>query len=381
MLKTSTTNNHIAIFLPSLRGGGAERVMVTLANLFALRGYSVDLVLVSAVGPYLERVDPSVRVVDLKAGRVLKSLSSLVRYLRRERPVAMLSALVHANMVAILARLWAGGTTRIVISERNTPSLSAANNLGHSAKIMFGLMRWLYPRADGIVAVSEGVADDLAHFARLPRYQIKVVYNPFDINRIQVLAHETLEHPWFVDGQPPVVLGVGRLTEQKDFPLLLHAFSHLRSKRPLRLMILGEGELRGELEALADSLGLSENDFSMPGFVSNPFAYYARCGVFVLSSRWEGLPGVLIEAMAAGAQVVSTDCPSGPAEILENGRWGYLFPVGDVVALEAAIALTLDATDYKNVYDRAAEFSMDRSTAGYLQALFPETGDLAVLRN
>lgn len=360
--------DRIAIFLPSLRGGGAERVMVTLANGFAERGYSVDLVLASAEGPYLGRVDDSVRVMDLKAGRVLHSLPKLIRYLRQERPKAMLSALTHANVVAIVAKICAGVSMRLVISERSTPSQEAARSTGLAQKAVYRLMRRLYPKADGIVAVSRGVAHDLARFAGLPPDSIQVIYNPFDIKHIQELSKQPLDHPWLAPGQPPVVLGVGRLTEAKDFQTLIKAFARVRAQRPARLMILGEGELRGELEALALSLGLTDDDIAMPGFVTNPYAYYARCGVFVLSSKWEGLPGVLIEAMACGAPVVATDCPSGPDEILEGGRWGALIPVGDIEALSSTLSELLD-TPPKAVAKRGASYDKKVSIDKYLRAL------------
>jgi glycosyltransferase involved in cell wall biosynthesis len=234
---------------------------------------------------------------------------------------------------------------------------------------VYALIHWLYPYADRIVAVSEGVANDLAVFARLPRNRIHTIYNPFDIERIQVHARAPLDHPWFAPGQPPVVLGVGRLSVQKDFSTLLRAFARLRTKRAARLMILGEGELRSELEGLSHSLGLTANEFFMPGFVSNPYAYYARCGVFVLSSRWEGLPGVLIEAMAAGAQVVATDCKSGSSEILENGKWGQLVPVGDYAAMADALNITLCEDHKFDVRTRAAYFDVDSSIDAFLSYL------------
>lgn len=280
----------------------------------------------------------------------------------------MLSALTHANVVAIVAKICAGVSMRLVISERSTPSQEAARSTGLAQKAVYRLMRRLYPKADGIVAVSRGVAHDLARFAGLPPDSIQVIYNPFDIKHIQELSRQPLEHPWLAPGQPPVVLAVGRLTEQKDFPTLIRAFARLRAQRPARLMILGEGELRGELEALVHSLGLT-NDVAMPGFVANPYAYYARCSVFVLSSKWEGLPGVLIEAMACGARVVATDCPSGPEEILEGGRWGKLTAVGDVKQLSEAISTTMDGKG--NVSGRALDFGLDKAVNEYLNVLFP----------
>ncbi len=360
----------LALYLPSLRGGGAERVMVALANGFAERGYSVDLVLVSAEGPYLKEVAANVRIVDLKARRVLASLPALVRYLRREQPASLLAAMGHANVTAVMARHLAHVSTRVVVSERTNFSISRAHAVSLRQRMIGYFMRWAYPRADGVVTVSSGVADDLVKSIGLSRESISVVYNPVITNALLTQSQFEPSHPWFRVGELPVVLGVGRLTAAKDFPTLLHAFARLRDTRQIRLVILGEGEARSQLEALIAELGL-QNDVSLPGFVENPIAYMRRSAVFVLSSAWEGLPNVLIQAMACGSPVVSTDCPSGPNEILENGRWGRLVPVGDVVALADAMAAVLDERTHPAVASRASEFSVDRAVDAYLRVMFP----------
>ncbi|NLO89188.1 MAG: glycosyltransferase, partial [Clostridia bacterium] len=189
-----------------------------------------------------------------------------------------------------------------------------------------------------VVAVSQGVADDLVKTTGLMRELIKVIYNPIVTPELLEKAKESIGHPWFKPGQPPVILSAGRLTAAKDFPTLIHAFARVRAERLARLMILGEGEERPNLESLVRELGL-ESDVSMPEFVENPYAYMARAAVFVLSSAWEGFGNVLVEAMAVGTPVVSTDCPSGPAEILEGGKWGKLVPVGDVEKLAKALKI------------------------------------------
>lgn len=375
MANIKPSHQKLALFLPSLRGGGAERVMVTLANALAERGHATDLVLATAEGPYLKDVSDQVRVVDLHAGRVSKALLPLARYLRRERPRAMLSAMNHANVVAIAARMLARVPCRLVVSEHNTISVEAARAQGAVAKTVYALVPWAYRRADAIVAVSREAAADLERFARLPAGSVQAIYNPFDLDRIRRLAAEPLDHPWFAPGQPPVVLAIGRLTEQKDFPSLIRAFAAIRSHRPARLLILGEGELRGELEALVRTCGLTADDVQMPGFVANPFAYLARAALFVLSSRWEGFGNVLIEAMACGTPVVSTDCPSGPREILENGRWGRLVPVGDVEALADAMVATLDEKTHPDVKVRAADFGVERAAKAYVDVMLANHGE------
>jgi glycosyltransferase involved in cell wall biosynthesis len=361
--------HHIALFLPSLRGGGAEKVMVNLALGFVEQGLKVDLVLAKAEGPYLSRVPEEVRVVDLGARRVLYSLPGLVRYLRRERPQAMLSALNYANIVAIWAKLLARVQTHLVVSERNTLSCSTQNASSVRVKLLPLLIKIFYPYADAVVAVSHGVAEDLITMTGLPMEKVKVIYNPVITPELFVKAEEPLDHPWFRPGEPPVVLGVGRLTKQKDFPTLIRAFALVRKERPARLMILGEGEERPKLETLARELGIEE-DFVLPGFVENPYKYMKRASAFVLSSRWEGLPAVLIEALALGVPVISTNCPSGPAEILEHGKWGCLVPVGEPHLLARAILEILQndvrIPSHKTAWER---FSKENAVIAYLQVL------------
>jgi glycosyltransferase involved in cell wall biosynthesis len=360
------TEQRVAIYVPSLHAGGAERMMVTLANAFAARGLTVDLVLANAQGPYLQDVSHAVRVVDLRSNRVLASLPGLVRYLRCERLQAMLSALNYANVIAIMARSLARVHLRLVVSERSTLSLSKP--LLFRGRLMTWLMHWLYPRADKVLCVSQGVADDLAKAIGLSPEKISVVYNPVVSDELIEKSHAALDHAWFKPGEPPVILGVGRLTVEKDFASLLRAIAKVRTRRPVRLVILGEGDLRTTLEKLAQELGIA-SDVLMPGFVENPFPWMRNAALFVLSSRWEGLPGVLIEAMACGTPVVSTDCPSGPAEILENGRWGRLVPVGDADALAQAVEATLDDSPQAEVTVRANDFNTNRATEAYLSLL------------
>lgn len=249
----------IALYLPSLRGGGAERAIVTLANGISDRGKHVDLVLASAQGPYLNEVAHGVRVVDLASRGVAHSLPKLVRYLRRERPRAMLSALSHANVIAVLARMLARTDVRLVLSERNHTSVVAERSRSFRARCVSGMMRWSYRRAHAITAVSQGVADDLAQVIRLPRDQIEVIYNPVVTPSLLALADKAVDHPWIESNQTPLVLAVGRLTMQKDFGTLIRAFALVHSKRPCRLLILGEGELRESLQDQIAQLGLEDS--------------------------------------------------------------------------------------------------------------------------
>jgi glycosyltransferase involved in cell wall biosynthesis/thymidylate kinase len=316
----------IALFLPDLTGGGAERVMVNLARGFAERGLPVDLVLVRAAGPLLPEVAPGVRVVELRTRSVLASLPALTRYLRRERPRVLLSTLNTANVVAIWASWLARSGTRVVVRQSNTLSRTRAAARGRRRLIPW-LVEHSYRRADGVVAVSEGVARDLIQVARLAPGRVHVVPNPVVPPELHALAAEPLAHPWFQESAPPVVLGVGRLTAQKDFPTLIRAFAQVRRGQRVRLVILGEGEERPRLEALIRESGVAD-DVALPGFVPNPFAYMSRAAVLVLSSVWEGLPAVVVQALAVGTPVIATDCESGPREILRDGRFGLLVPMG-----------------------------------------------------
>lgn len=358
---------HAALFVPTLGGGGAELIWVHLANGLASRDIRVDLVLANVTGPYLNQVDDAVRVIDLKASRVATSLGGLVRYLKGTRPQVLLSALSHANVVAILATRLARTGNAVIVSEHLANSAHNVRVRQLRERLLPRIMRVAYSHADRVVAVSHGAADDLAAMIGLRRSEINVVYNPVYSDALVRKAHEPVDHPWFDSEQPPVILAVGRLTPQKGFDVLLRAFAlHRRTSRtPDRLLVLGDGPLRSELEALSVRLGVAES-VQFAGFVANPLAYMRRSDLFVLSSRYEGLPGVLIEAMACGARVVSTDCPSGPREILENGRWGRLVPVEDAEALAQAIGDALADPHAPDVVRRAAQFGHDQAIDAYL---------------
>lgn len=360
-------SDRIALFLPNLAGGGAERVTLTLAEGLVQRGYPVDLVAAEARGALANEVPAAVRLIDLGASKVVVSFPALVAYLRCHRPQVMLSALSHANCLAIWARGLARVKTRLIVAEHAALSQVTAHGTSVRSRILPVLMRWSYRHADGIVAVSTGVADDLARELRIARERIRVIHNPILTPVLLRKAAEPFYHPWYEVGQPQVILGVGRLAPEKDFLTLIRAFARVRRSRAARLMILGEGEERASLESLVRELKL-EHDVALPGFTDNPYPYMKRSAAFVLSSRWEGLPTALVEAMACGTPVVATDCPYGPAEILENGRWGRLVPIGEPVALAESILQTLN-NPVLEVATRAACFSMNDACERYLDEL------------
>ena len=339
-------------------------MIVNLVQGIVQRGEPVDLALAVADGVFLDQLPRQVRVVDLRARRLMGSLVPLIRYLRRERPRVLISSMSHANLVALWAVKLAGTGTPVMATVHNTMSESTGSNGGLERR----LLRTFYPWATWIVAVSRGAADDLARTTGVPRSRVEVVYNPVITPAILALARHAPDHPWYAPGGPPVILGVGRLTRQKDFFTLVRAFAELRRRRCARLIILGDGEDRPGLEGLVAELGVHD-DVSLPGFRDDAPAYMARSALFVLPSAWEGLPTVLIEALAVGTPVVSTDCPSGPREILQEGRLGALVPVGDAPALASAMERALDHTDPPLPAEALTPFTLDAAVDHYLRLI------------
>ena len=358
-----TLKERLAFFLPGLYEGGAERIILNLAKGISARGYAVDLVLARAEGPFMPQIPDTVRLIDLKAPRVLGSVPALVKYLQRERPTALLSAM-FANVIAIWARRLCSVPGRLVITEHNTLSSVVKNNNDFRWKLYPKMAGWFYPWADNIIAVSNDVADDLTRVAKIPQELIQVIYNPIVTPDLLDKSEASLEHPWFKDGETlPVVLAVGRLTDQKAFDVLIRAFSLVRKNRPARLLILGEGENRPALQSLIKKHGL-EQDVNLMGFVQNPYSYLAHASLFVLPSRWEGLPTVLVEALYLGTPIIATDCPGGSREILKDGQYGRLVPVDAPLILAEAIEGSLN--DCRSCPPKESwtpftlEFAMDR---------------------
>jgi len=268
-------------------------------------------------------------------------MPALVRYLRREQPDALLSALNRANFAALWARRLAGAPGRVVVNEQNTLSQESLNTSNPFIRLTPYLARFFYGWADSVVGVSQGVVDDLVQEVGVSPQRVKVIYNPGVTPDLRERAQSPLDHPWFQSGEPPLFLAVGRLMKQKDFTNLIKAFALVRQSRPARLLILGEGPERQMLEALIQQLDVVQ-DVGLPGFVDNPFSYMTRASAFVLSSLWEGLPTVLMEALYCGAPIVATDCPSGPREILgEDNAFGCLVPAADADALADAITAAI----------------------------------------
>jgi glycosyltransferase involved in cell wall biosynthesis len=375
-MRSSTSQNgdsggsSVAIFLPSLAGGGAERVCVTLASGLHERGWDVDMLLANATGPLLDMVPGGVRVVDLAASRVAFSYPALVRYLRSERPATLLGSLANANIVAVAAAAVTRQRPRTVVVEHVTLSHTSRNATKLRHRLVPPATRLAYPRADAVVAVSEGVADDLTRASSMARGDVTVIPNPVIGHELRGRAAAPLDHPWFRPGEPPVILSVGSLIRRKAHGDTISAFARLRRSRQARLLILGEGEERGRLQRLAARLGVGR-DVRLPGYVPNPYPYMKRAALLALSSRSEGLPTVLIESMALGTRLVATDCPFGPSEILEGGRHGALVDPGDTGALATAMEQSLDGPRPEFPAESLARYSVERALDSYERILRP----------
>lgn len=364
----SEINPRVAFFIGSFGGGGIERITAHLAHSLVKLGVKIDLILNQGESPHLWRMPPETRVIDLKTPNLYMSLPGLVRYIKQEQPSALLAADHYLNEIALLSKRISGVPLRVVVAEHNQLSKTARNATTMKGQLAPIFARFLYPWADGIVAVSHGVAKDLAQTAKIPLERIQTIYNPVINPEMLANAKEPLEHSWFTEEAIPTILGVGKLEPQKDFPNLIRAFAKVRQLKQARLVILGWGPDRPQLEALVKELGV-ETDVDFPGYVQNPYAYMARTSVFVLSSAWEGLPTVLIEAMALGMPVVSTDCESGPSEILADGKYGYLTPVGDSEALADAILQVLSGNSKPVDPNWLNHFSLEAATRKYLNIL------------
>lgn len=368
--KVAAGDAHIAVFVRNLRGGGLERVSLNLANELSRRGIQVDMVLAEADGVFLELLDPKIRVVDLNAPSLKGYTFGLLRYLRREKPKALLAQGEEAGVASIVARWLSWVPTRVVVSCHSTISQYVPRSQYFKVRFLPALMRLTYPAADHVVAVSSGVADDLAERVFLSRSQIHVIPNPSIPSDFLTLAPEKPAHRFFSSGLP-VVVAVGSLVPAKDYPSLLEAFSMVLQHRDMRLIILGEGAERERLEGLISHLGI-QDVVDLPGFVAPPWPFMASSSIFVLSSAWEGLPTVLVEALALGCRIVSTDCRNGPSEILEGGRHGELVPVGAPSEMATAIVRALDRPlDGAAQKIRARDFMPAPCLNAYLPLLLP----------
>lgn len=358
--------SHIC-FYPERLQSGIGRVTLNLASSMLERGVQVDMILTKREGALVEQIPEGVRVIEGK-GSVGRSLGTLYHYLRREKPDALVTAHTHVNIVSIALCKLAFVPTKVMVTIHTATSRDDESGKSKRKRLNKALSKLTYPFADHIVAVSSPVADDLAEYLGLKRERIEVIYNPVVGQAMLDKSKSDVEHPFFESGEQ-VILSVGRLTEQKDYATLLRAFQKLREHKKAKLIILGEGEEREALEKLAQSLGVNQA-LDLPGFLPNPYAFMRKADLFVSSSAWEGLPTVMIEALALGLPVVATDCPGGTREILENGKVGRLTAVADAPALATAMLESLNSqTNTLELEKRGLSFSEDASADHYLRSL------------
>jgi glycosyltransferase involved in cell wall biosynthesis len=399
----------LALYIRSIQSArGAERVAVNLAAGLSARGHDIDLLVEEESGWLMEELRAEargIRIINLRtpavsrlSRRLLQACSfaimmadnvrrrekdwcvrpifdlllrddapiaALLRYFRAAKPAAVLSLLNYPNAVLLIASRVSRRRIKVAVSVHNTISASTSKSDSRRSRDIPRLMKRLFPLADEIIAPSDGVAEDVAGIARIRRDRISTIYNPVFGPALLAQAAAEIDHPWLINGDIPTIIAAGKLKRQKDFPTLLRAFARIRKALRSRLIILGEGPERATLLGLAGELGFA-GDVALPGQVRNPYVYYRRAAVFVLSSEWEGLPTVLIEAMACGCPVVSTACPNGPREILDNGRFGPLVPVGDDGELAKAVLDTLaNPLPKERLIERARCFSIEEAALRY----------------
>lgn len=358
----------IAILITAFGTTGIEVTMQRLANGLRRAGASIDLVVMSGqTRDHQPPIDADIRVIDLRASRLWLSLPAIVKYIRRERPTAVIAAGPLANGFAGLAKRLSGGTTPVILTEHSLNLFGFADGASVGRKLLRAFLTRGYREADAVVGVSRGVADELRKLPYLDPQRIHVIYNPVWSQDLVDRSRQDPNHRWLSEESTiPVILSVGRMDTFKGFDNLIRAFALVRQTREARLIILGEGDQRSSLEQLACDLGVRDA-VDMPGFVERPERFMSRAAVFALSARMEALGVVFIEALACGTPIVSTDCPTGPREVLGDSTYGLLVPVDEPAALAAALLAKLtDAGDRQVLRNRAMEFSEDAAVRKYL---------------
>ncbi len=354
----------VALYLHDLAGGGAERMRLHLIAALRDAGAAPSLVLHARTGENSANIPPFLRVTALGGARTRDDILPLARYLRRERPDVLIASLGHNNLAAVAASLLARAGTKIILTQHNALSAEAGQG-GWRYRCLPAAYRLADPFVEAFVAVSRGVAEDLAHCTGIAHERIAVIYNPVLGDDFARRAAEPCPHPWFAEATP-VYVTAGRLVPQKDHATLLAAFARHRSRVPARLIVLGQGPLRRSLQAQAASLGIAA-DVDFAGYIENPLPYFREAAAFVLSSRHEGFGNVLVEALGCGTPVIATDCPHGPAEILQGGRYGVLVPPGDAGALAAALTADLRRPfPPARLRERAATFTSAQAAEAHI---------------
>ena len=359
----------IALYMNDLAGGGAERANLDLMRSWLSAGHTVTLVLHSKSGELLDQLPAGLAVETLDTARAIADTLPLARYLRRARPDVLLTSLDHNNIVGLLAKLLARSPTPVIICQHNPFVMSSTRMTSWTYYVLPPLYWALHRFAAGVVAVSDGVAKDFARATGRRRAVIDTIHNPVVGPDFAARAAQTVDHPW-LDGQGPLYVSAGRLVGQKNFQLLLRAFArHQQTHSAARLLLLGDGPQRGDLETLAAELGIADS-VRFEGFVKNPLPYIRKASAFVLSSEYEGFGNVIVEAFGVGTPVISVDCDYGPSEILKGGRLGRLVPNNDVEALANAFSPNLrEIWPSEMLIRRANDFASEASSGKYLDLI------------
>lgn len=356
----------LVIYLADFNGGGAERMHLNLAPEFIRQGFEVVFVVHQVKGDLVREFPKDIRLVSLNCERTFSAILPLAKFLKAEKPDVLISNLGHNNVIAVWAKLLAASKTKVIATQHNTLSKESATNASIRYRMLPFLYRHFLKYADAIVGVSKGVTEDMKRLCGFQDNKLCTIYNPIVGADFNQRMDAPVKHIWLDDEDIPVFIAVGRLSDQKDFPTLLRAFAILRKKRSARLMIVGEGNARQKLEQLARELGIA-NSIELTGFQLNPLPYIKGADVLVMSSLYEGFGNVLVEALACGTPVVSTDCISGPGEILEGGTYGKLVPVGDAQAMADAMLAVLDSpVDHEALKRRGLQFSVKNSADQYV---------------
>lgn len=362
----------IAFFLQSLAGGGAEKSVVNLANYYVNQSIDVDIVLVTKTGAYLKILDKKINIIDLQKTRSILSIWSLRKYLVKNQPDVIMASVVHTNIVMVLAKilLFKNIKTKFFVNQVNhlVYSLTQGKKERVLDRFKFKLIAFLYSLSDGVISMSKGVESNLLSYGFITKEKSVFIYNPVINDEMLFLSKQAVDFNF----NKKTFIAVGRLVKQKNFSLLIEAFSEIKNTLDCQLVILGEGHLRETLEEQIKQLKLKD-DVHLLGFVDNPFAYIKQADVFVLSSLWEGFGNVVAEALALGTQVVSTNCPSGPSEILKNGKVGFLVEMNNSEKLADAMLKALEnPIDESKLIERSLDFRIEKIAKQYQKVLLNE---------
>lgn len=360
----------VCFFLPSFAGGGAERIIISIANTFARDGIDVSMCVATDEGPRKQDLSPSIPVTVLGKPRLMFALFSLILHLRNTKPAVVYTTMMHANVIVSMAVFISRIRCQVVLREAVSLEMLRSEVSPMVFYTWLTLIRIFYSRASRVVAVSSAIKQELHEVAKVkPADKVQVIYNAIDANYETLLQSEMVpSQEWMTE--VPYVIGIGRFTEQKGFDVLVKALSIANERRstPFGLVLLGDGDGRTQIEELIEQ---SRIEYSfLPGYVENPMPFIKNAAAYVLSSRFEGLPNAMIQAMACGTEIISTDCPTGPRELLEGGKWGRLVDVDDVDAManelaSVAVGANINGSPARNVSDALARFDFENMIAEY----------------